>query len=134
MRTRLGNKLYSMNDVLRGMLKDRDKLTATAFIADQTPSHQSVYWTNFLNQDTPIFTGTAKIAKKLNYPVIYVSMQRPKRGIYHITTELLIEDPKNYAEDDISEMHTRRLEKDIQECPEIWLWTHRRWKFKRNKD
>jgi KDO2-lipid IV(A) lauroyltransferase len=128
MRTRLGNKLYSMNEVLRGMLRDRDKLTATAFIADQTPFPEGAYWTNFLNQDTPIFKGTAKIAKKLNYPIIYVSMRRAGRGQYVIYNELLVENPAGMAEDEISELHTKRLEQDIREQPEIWLWTHRRWK------
>lgn len=131
MRTRLGNKLYAMNDVLRGMLRDRELITATAFIADQTPFPQNAYWTTFLNQDTPIFTGTEKIAKKFNYPVIYVAVQRVKRGRYKIKSELLMENPKDSKENEISEMHTRRLEKDILEQPEIWLWTHRRWKHKR---
>ncbi len=128
MRTRLGNKLYAMNETLRGMIRDKNELTATAFIADQTPSPKGAYWTTFLNQDTPVFTGTAKIAKKLDYPVIYVSVKRLKRGYYTITSELLVEHPKNLEEDQISEMHTKRLEKDILENPEIWLWSHRRWK------
>ena len=85
MRTRLGNRLYAMNETLRGMIRDKNELTATAFIADQTPSPKGAYWTTFLNQDTPVFTGTAKIAKKLDYPVIYVSVKRPKRGYYTIT-------------------------------------------------
>ncbi|MCB0687891.1 MAG: lysophospholipid acyltransferase family protein [Saprospiraceae bacterium] len=133
MRTRLGNKLYAMKETFRGMIADRNKLTATAFIADQTPSPDHAYWTTFLNQDTPVFTGTAKISSKLNYPIIYISMQRPKRGYYHIESELLIEDPKSLTEDEISELHTRRLEKDIIARPELWLWTHRRWKHERKE-
>jgi len=131
MRTRLGNKLYAMNEALRGMLRDRDKITATAFIADQTPSPEGAYWTTFLHQDTPVFKGTEKLATKLNYPVLYVSVYRPKRGIYTIDLEVLTDNPKNCAENEISEKHTRRLEKDIRIQPEIWLWTHKRWKHKR---
>ncbi|MCX6351880.1 MAG: lysophospholipid acyltransferase family protein [Bacteroidetes bacterium] len=92
MRTRLGNRLYEMNNVMRGMLGNRAQLTATAFIADQTPSAPATaYWTKFLNQDTPIFNGTAKIAKKLNYPIIYASTTQPKRGYYDVKCELLID-------------------------------------------
>ena len=131
MRTRLGNKLYAMKDTFRGMLRNRNEVTATAFIADQTPSPNGAYWTTFLNQDTPIFVGTAKIAKKLNYPIIYVSVKRPKRGYYEVDSELLIEAPALLTEDEISERHTRRLERDIQENPDIWLWSHRRWKHKK---
>ena len=131
MRTRLGNKLYAMNDVLRGMLRDRDKITATAFIADQTPQPKGAYWTTFLHQDTPVFNGTAKIARKLNYPVIYTSVWRPKRGLYVVKNEVLIENPASLTEEEISEAHTRRLEQDIIKQPELWLWTHRRWKHRR---
>ncbi len=131
MRTRLGNKLYAMNETIRGMIKNRDDLTATAFIADQTPSPKGAYWTQFLNQDTPIFTGTAKISRKLNFPLIYVNITRPKRGFYDVHSEILIENPNLHSEDEISELHTRRLEKDIMRDPALWLWTHRRWKHKR---
>ncbi|MGI8892291.1 MAG: lysophospholipid acyltransferase family protein [Bacteroidia bacterium] len=131
MRTRLGNKLYSMNETLRGMVRDRNNLTATAFIADQTPSQLNVYWTTFLNQDTPVFTGPEKIARKFNYPVIYVSVKRPKRGLYKVENQLLAEEPEKTTDNEISEKFTRFLEKDIILQPEIWLWTHRRWKHKR---
>jgi len=134
MRTRLGNKLYTMKDTFRGMLRNKNEVTATAFIADQTPSPNGAYWTTFLNQDTPIFVGTAKIAKKLDYPIIYVSVNRPKRGQYEVTSELLIDNPSSLTEDEISELHTCRLERDIKENPEIWLWSHRRWKHKKPKD
>ncbi|MFT6746169.1 MAG: KDO2-lipid IV(A) lauroyltransferase [Glaciecola sp.] len=132
MRTRLGNRLYAMKDTIRGMLKDRGELNATAFIADQTPSPRGAYWTTFLNQDTPVFTGTAKLSKKLNYPIIYVSVKRERRGLYTMTAELLLENPSDFTENEISELHTKRLEKDIVECPENWLWSHRRWKHQRS--
>ncbi len=131
MRTRLGNGLYSMNESLRGMIRDRDQVTATGFIADQTPFPEGAYWTTFLHQDTPVFKGTEKIAMKLNYPVVYASVKRIKRGLYDITFELLSENPKTCVENEISELHTKKLEQDIKAQPEIWLWTHKRWKYKR---
>ncbi len=131
MRTRLGNRLYAMKDTFRGMILNKNEVTATAFIADQTPLPKGAYWTTFLNQDTPIFVGTAKIAKKLNYPIIYVSVKRPKRGYYEISSELLIQYPTSLTENEISECHTRRLERDIRDNPYIWLWTHRRWKHQK---
>lgn len=131
MRTRLGNKLYAMNDTLKGMIRNRHKLTATAFIADQTPSPKGAYWTTFLNQDTPVFIGTEKIAKKLNFPVVYVSIERLKRGKYSLKFELLSDSPKDTNEGEITELHTKRLEQDIRKIPETWLWSHRRWKHKR---
>jgi len=131
MRTRLGNRLYAMADTFKAMVRDRDQLTATAFIADQTPPPESAYWTTFLDQDTPVFTGTGKIAAKLGYPVIHISIQQPRRGYYTIQAEVLIAEPKGMGEDAINELHTRRLETEIRIKPHLWLWTHRRWKHKR---
>ncbi len=135
MRTRLGNKLYAMKETIKSMIRDKNLVTATAFIADQTPSNPyHAYWTNFLNQETPVFYGTAKIARKLNFPIVYISVSQPRRGYYEVNSELLIENPKNLSEDEISEIHTRRLEGDIRQNPHLWLWTHRRWKHKKPVD
>ncbi|MCC6840582.1 MAG: lysophospholipid acyltransferase family protein [Flavobacteriales bacterium] len=131
MRTRLGNGLYPMKDTLRCMLRDRNALTATAFIADQTPSPKHAYWTMFLHQDTPVFWGTENIARKLDRPVIYLGIDQTRRGHYAMRFELLEARPGGTAEGAISERHTRRLEEDIRRHPAIWLWTHRRWKHRR---
>jgi Kdo2-lipid IVA lauroyltransferase/acyltransferase len=129
MRTRFGTKLIDMKETFRDMVKNRPIISITAFIADQTPSAPgSAYWTRFLNQDTPVFRGTEKIARKMNYPVVYATVKRIKQGYYEIHAETLVEHPKNTNDGEISELHTRKLEKDIIEQPEIWLWTHRRWK------
>jgi KDO2-lipid IV(A) lauroyltransferase len=131
MRTRLGNGLYPMTDTLKCMLRDRGQVTCTAFIADQTPPPERAYWTTFLNQDTPVYWGTEKIAAKLDLPIVYVGIDRPRRGHYLMRFEELAPHPAGMPEGAISEAHTRRLEQDIRRRPEIWLWTHRRWKHRR---
>ena len=131
MRSRSGTKLYAMKDTFRGMIKNRKEVTATAFIADQTPSPNNAHWMTFLNQETAVFKGTETIARKLDYPVIYLSVIREKRGQYRIESELLVEHPQELSENELTEMHTRRLEQDIINYPETWLWSHRRWKHKR---
>jgi len=130
-RSRFGTKLYAMNDTLRGMISNKNTLTATAFIADQTPLPANAYWTTFLHQDTPIFTGYDKIARKLNYPVLYISIDRVRRGLYNLTCEVLVENPSATEENEIADLFTKRLEKDILAKPEIWLWSHKRWKHSR---
>ena len=131
MRTRLGPKLYAMKTSFRGMIKNRKELTATAFIADQTPTTGNGHWMTFMNQDTAIFKGTETIARKLDYPVIYVSVIRERRGQFRLETELLVEHPQQLAENELTELHTRRLEQDIRNYPETWLWSHRRWKHEK---
>ena len=131
MRERFGTKLIPMKETFREMVKNRSSLTATAFIADQSPNPAKAHWMNFLNQNTAVFTGTEKIAQKLQYPIVFVSVKRVARGYYTLLAECLQSPPYNHKEGEITEKHTKKLEKDIVEQPETWLWTHKRWKHQR---
>ena len=131
MRSHFGTKLIAKKDTFRTMLAQKGELNATAFIADQTPFPDNAYWVRFLNQDTPVFKGTEIIAKKINYPIVYVNVNRIKRGYYELNAEMLCENPAATADEEITLMHTRRLEQDIIARPETWLWSHKRWKHKR---
>ncbi len=132
MRTRHGTKITAVNSTLRDMVANRKSITATAFVADQTATPENAYWTTFLNQDTAVFTGPEKLAKKFDYPVVYMNVKRIKRGYYEVFPELLFMQPKETNENEILETFTKRLEKEITLNPEIWLWSHRRWKHKRH--
>ncbi|HLG03959.1 MAG TPA: lysophospholipid acyltransferase family protein [Bacteroidia bacterium] len=132
MRTRFGTKLITRKDSLRRMLELRSgPPSATAFIADQTPHPDHAHWMRFMQQDTPVYPGAERFAKKLNYPVVYISVSRLKRGYYEINADLLFADPAVAAEFEITEAHTKRLEQDIRRLPATWLWSHKRWKHKR---
>lgn len=133
MRTRFGNKVVSMKNVWRVMLDTKDELTATTFIADQIPSYRSAYRLQFLEQDTLVFLGAAKIAAKLNYPVIYAGVQRISRGYYEIHLEELEAKPQQTTPEDLTKKFFQRLEVDIRRVPETWLWSHNRWKNKRTR-
>ncbi len=130
-RSRNGTRLLPMKNAYKDMLLHKHELTATAFIADQTPQPNNGYWMTFLNQETPVFKGTEIIARKMNLPVIYACVKRTKRGHYTMYAELLTEDPASLPDGALTELHTRRLEQDILEQPETWLWSHKRWKHKR---
>jgi Kdo2-lipid IVA lauroyltransferase/acyltransferase len=136
MRTRLGTKLFPMKETFKKMiaLRKGDEISATAFIADQTASPDNSYWTTFLNQDTAVFWGTEVIASKLNYPIVYINITQSKRGYYEMSAEMLCENPASTQKGEVSEMHTKRLEQDIIKQPELWLWSHKRWKHKRPTD
>jgi KDO2-lipid IV(A) lauroyltransferase len=131
MRTRFGTRLIAMQDTFRDMVQNRNEVNATAFIADQAPQPKTAQWLNFLHQDTPVFKGTEKIAQKLNYPVIYVTVQREKRGYYTVSAALLTATPATEKDGEITAAHTRKLEEDIVAQPATWLWSHKRWKHAR---
>jgi len=131
LRTRTSCKLYTMAGTLKGMITNRNELNMTAFLSDQSPDPKGAYWTKFLNQDTPVFIGSEKIAQKLQMAVIYGSLERLKRGKYIFHAQLICEDASKAQYSEITESHLRMLEKDILKAPEYWLWTHRRWKHKK---
>jgi len=111
----------------------KDLLKCVIFGADQSPSGRTkrVHWMTFLNQDTAVMFGTEKYAKEFNYPVIFAGVSKLKRGVNEIRFELLEENPQDTAHAEITEKHTRMLEKQILAKPEHYLWTHKRWKRKR---
>lgn len=132
MRERFGIQMITMENTLRGMIANKNKLTGTGFISDQTPSKENAHWLTFLNQDTPVFMGAEKLAKKFNYPVIYCHIIKPKRGYYEIKIDIITMEPQNTPDFYITETFNKLLEADIINQPEIWLWSHRRWKHKRS--
>lgn len=108
----------------------RDNVRTLIFIiGDQTPAKEEIqYWTSFLNQETALYLGIEKIAKKLNNAVVFINVNKVKRGYYNVEfTELFIDSGKTNAYE-ISESHLRTLEKKIINKPYYWLWSHKRWK------
>ena len=132
LRTRLGVNVYPMKDFPRQMFALRKQTNCIILIADQTPSRTNAHWVEFLNQETPVYKGTARLSKTFNYPLIFCLPRPVKRGYYEVHAKLIAETPKEYDEESISKMHTRILEEEIIKAPEYWLWTHKRWKHKRS--
>jgi KDO2-lipid IV(A) lauroyltransferase len=125
-----------MKDTLRKMLADKkdNRLTFNAFLSDQsTIWEETQYWTEFLNQLTPVHLGAEKIAMKTGHPVVFYHIRKVKRGYYDVDIIPLVEDVSKMKENEITEQHVRLLESIIRETPHQWLWTHRRWKLTSKK-
>ena len=134
MRSKYGTYMFPMNQAFKTIIKEsRENKIAVSLLTDQSPIPETAYWTKFLNQDTPVFLGTEKIAKKLNMAVVFTTIQRVRRGKYLIKTRQLDYDPNDKEEGKITRMHTKALEEDILAHPSTWLWSHRRWKHKRKE-
>jgi len=132
MRERHGSELISMRNTLRRMLTDKKekRLTINGFIGDQsTIWEETQYWTDFLNQLTPVYLGAEKMSLKTGLPVVFYHMKKVKRGYYEIDIIPLTGDAGQIKEHEITEKHVRILEKIIRENPQYWLWTHNRWKL-----
>lgn len=101
-------------------------------ISDQKPSPRNAHiWTMFLNQETAFLDGGEILARKFGYAVTYVHVESLKRGYYRARFELITDDPAATNPTDITLAYAQHLEQNILESPELWLWTHNRWKWSR---
>lgn len=123
--------------ILREMVRYRaaKKPIVVGLIADQKPRPEVTRtWLTFLNQETGFLDGGEMLAKKFNYPVFALHVRRPKRGYYESRFDLISMTPQDTADGEITTAYARLLEKNILEQPELWLWTHNRFKWKRPND
>lgn len=127
----------AMKDCLRFYLRNREKGVdgrnlVMGLIADQNPPKRpDSHWFRFLNQDTIFFDGGEKLALRCHLPVYFVKMERLKRGRYAMSFERIYDGEEPVCEYEITERYVRKLEAMIREHPELWMWSHRRWKHKR---
>lgn len=126
--TKLINKAFAPRAIMGMSRSETNQLLI--FVADQTPSPQNVHlFTDFLNRDTAVFTGMERLAQKTKSPITYLRVERPRRGRYICTVEVLTEDASAHEFGEISAKFMHRLEESINEVPALWLWTHKRWKY-----
>ena len=130
LREKFGLETVSMDKAFKRMLTLQKENIANIvwFAADQAPPPETQFWTMFLNQETAFFLGPEKLAKKLNYSIVFLDVYRKSRGQYKAKFTLLFEDTKNTKEFEITKTWVKHLENVIQNKPEFWLWSHKRWK------
>ncbi|GAB2958810.1 lysophospholipid acyltransferase family protein [Hymenobacter coalescens] len=136
LRTHTGARLIPMRETLRDMLRLRGQPRSLSMLSDQSPGGpEQTYWTTFLHQDTAFYTGADKLAAQFGCPVLYVNIQRQRRGYYEIIVEELHDGQAPVAKDQhvITEAFARRVERDIRARPTEYLWSHRRWKHQRGE-
>jgi len=134
LRSRNEAGLAPMDKIARRIVENKSKNIRSfyGFMSDQTPAKVLIrYYTDFLNQQTPVFLGIERIAAKYDMSVVFINVQKIKRGFYTLTVELLYETTRGLPEYEVTKKHVKRLEELIRERPEYWIWTHRRWKYKK---
>ena len=135
-RTQFGGHCVPMKETLRHILTTRrnNQLENMAFIADQSPKWEAMHhWTRFLHHDTSFFIGSEKIGKQVNAAIYYVQVTRPKRGYYVGKIIPMALNPMEHPDYEITDHYAQLLEEQIRQCPELWLWTHNRWKRTRQE-
>lgn len=135
LRTRFGSVNVEVNELFNTLsfMKKEGKTGMIGLISDQSPSRNGIkYYSQFLNQRTPVITGTETIAKKYDFPVYFVQIRRVKRGYYTCNPVPICLNPRESEKFEITEKYIRLLEQEIMAEPAYWLWSHRRWKFANN--
>lgn len=113
-------------------MRHADNPITIGLISDQKPSPRNAHvWTTFLNQETAFLDGGEVLARKFGYAVTYVHVESPKRGYYRARFEVITDNPAATNPTEITLAYARLLEQNILESPELWLWTHNRWKWSR---
>jgi len=126
-------EMVAMNDTYKVILQHETnkKLFITWFLGDQSPPRDYPLWINFMNRETPFYSGPEKIAKKFGHAVVFMNINKVKRGYYEVEFIPLFDDPKNTEVNEITRTHVKMLENFIRKEPAYWLWSHRRWKHKK---
>jgi KDO2-lipid IV(A) lauroyltransferase len=63
--------------------------------------------------------------------VVFLRTKKVKRGYYEATFQVLSQDIKSVPNYDITDQFLTLVEQQILEAPEFYLWTHKRWKHKK---
>ena len=130
-RSKYGMHLISMKQTKKSF-EYGDEPKAIVFGSDQNPANpKRAHWVQFLNQDTGVLFGVERYAKEYDWPVVFVSISKVKRGYYEVEYSLVTDNPNEEPHGKITEDFTKRLEQDIINQPQYWLWSHKRWKHKR---
>jgi len=104
------------------------------FASDQSPQVKSkTYWSKFMGIEVPVYTGAEMLAKKFDMNIMFMKIKKVKRGFYEMEFELLTDDAKSIPDYQITETFLRKVEQQILEAPEFYLWTHKRWKHRNRK-
>jgi len=133
-RSRFNAKLITTKQTIPTIINNskNNVLALYGFASDQSPRLSSAFhWAKFMGIEVPVHTGAEMLSKRYNMNLVYLNTIKVKRGYYEATLEILSDDPKKIPNYDLTDQFLKLLEKQIYKAPEYYLWTHKRWKFRR---
>lgn len=81
----------------------------------------------FFGNDVLVPTGPAVLIQKYNLPLVFGVLRRAKNGKHHLKIKVL-DDLSDLDRRAIVQRYTTLLEDSVRSAPEMWLWTHRKFK------
>ncbi|HTR28721.1 MAG TPA: lysophospholipid acyltransferase family protein [Puia sp.] len=129
LRTRNGNAFLPAPKMKEAIVPYLSTQYLLGLVADQSPgSMHNAYWVDFLGRPTPFASGPEKGARNGQLPVVFASIEKPRRGHYHATMKIACMNAAAMPEGELTREYVRYLESVIRQQPDMWLWSHRRWK------
>jgi len=129
LRTKSGNAFLPAPQMKEAIVPYLSSQYLLGLVADQAPGKmQSSYWIDFMGRPAPFASGPEKGARQGQLPVVFASIDKPRRGHYHGMVELACMDASTLPEGELTRKYVRYLESVIRSKPDMWLWSHRRWK------
>lgn len=129
LRSKYGTILLRATHMREDFVAHRNTQYLMGLVADQNPGHPgSGWWFNFFGRPTPFVKGPAKAAILNHTAVAFAFIHRPKRGYYEGVVTVAEVNAAGCDEIELTSKFVRYLEDVIRQYPEMWLWSHRRWK------
>lgn len=125
------NTLVPMADAVRYYVKNRnhERKIVLGLISDQSPILRAdTEWIEFLNQPTAFIDGGARLGVRFGLPVYFSYTKRIKADRYEIEFVEIYDGKEQIEPIEIVRRYAQHLEAMIRECPELWIWSHNRWK------
>lgn len=137
LRERMGNKSVLRDETVRfiaNAVKQHVTL-CVGFLSDQSPKRrESKFFIPFLHHNVPVLTGTEKLVKHFGYAAFYLTARRIRRGYYEYEFIPLCDDSRSLPDFDLTCRYFERLEQEIQREPELYLWSHNRFKYAKDSE
>jgi KDO2-lipid IV(A) lauroyltransferase len=129
-RTRNGAIFLRATHMKEDFIPYRNTQYLIGLVADQNPGHPgNAWWFNFFGRPTPFLKGPARAAFLNDTAVVFAFIHKPRRGYYEAIFSPAIELSGAMTEQELTQKFVVYLEGVIRTYPEMWLWTHRRWKY-----
>ncbi len=128
-RTRNGAIFLRATHMKEDFVPYRNSQYLLGLVADQNPGHPgNAWWFNFFDRPTPFLKGPARAALLNNTAVVFAFIHKPRRGYYEAIFSPAVEMTGSISEEELTQKFVVYLEEVIKKYPDMWLWSHRRWK------
>lgn len=130
-RTHFGGFVTEKKSFGRSILSLKKSPRIVMLGSDQRPPISGIrYVREFMHRPAAFFEGAEFISKKMDATVVYGEIRKIKRGYYKFEFSTLAEPPYlGHAPHSITDEFCRRLENSIKKQPDLYLWSHKRWKI-----